>query len=157
MLSQSLPRYLRGSRALSICRGRVLSTAAASDLREHWTFIPDFLSPSEQSTLLDACLKQLNDAESGLIRRRRRRYEATLAMPIRGAFLPDEYYHFEEVCPSYEKYIPVSSDFHIALYLGPPRPRHSTLSRDASWDLAHRRRVPRPRGCRQAYMFMVSE
>jgi hypothetical protein len=88
----------RSLRSLSP-RGRPLSAQASSELRKHWTFIPDFLSESEQNLLLTASLKKLNDAEGGLVRRRRRRYEASLPddHPQRRSFLPDVYYQFEEV------------------------------------------------------------
>jgi hypothetical protein len=87
----------RFTRAFPTGRARFLSQAAAAELREHFTFIPKFLAASEQTVLLSASLKKLNEAESGSIRRRRRRHESTLSDSARQTFLPDEYYQFEEV------------------------------------------------------------
>lgn len=75
-------------------------------LRDNFSLWPTFLNEIEQTVLLRAALRKLDDNESRTMRRRRRDYlaahqEATprssLGTPITNVFLPDEYYHFEEV------------------------------------------------------------
>jgi hypothetical protein len=78
----------------------------ASDLGrlQDFVFVPDFLDVMEQKTLLTASLKLLDSSESGQHRRLRRKLEASRQVSgattptLQSLFLPDELYHFEEVC-----------------------------------------------------------
>jgi len=66
-----------------------------------FTLLPDFLTLSEQKTLLATSLGILDSAESRQHRRWRRKLEASRTPDnsslIQSMFLPDEFYQFEEV------------------------------------------------------------
>jgi hypothetical protein len=83
----------------ALARGRHnLHQTACERLGRDFTLIPEFLCPDEQRVLLAASLRKLNEAESALSRRKRRRYEVSLTGHQRESlFLPDEFYQFEEV------------------------------------------------------------
>jgi alkylated DNA repair protein alkB family protein 7 len=105
---------------------RIIRSFSAGALGEDFTFIPDFLSEAEQHVLLAASLERLNEAESALWRRKRRRYEASLPKtqePFR--FLSDEYYQFEEVCSILRHHRPSSPNAHP----GSPRSRYSPVNK----------------------------
>ncbi len=70
---------------------------------QDFVFFPDFLSVQEQRVLLSTSLQKLDKTENRYHRLRRKEYMAnnvisnSAASVAQDLFLPDEYYHFEEV------------------------------------------------------------
>jgi alkylated DNA repair protein alkB family protein 7 len=76
------------------------ATTSAAALPEGLTFFPEFLSLTEQRTLLCATLSKLDSTETKQTRKRRRDFLANHTQEsgtIEDVFLPDAYYNFEEV------------------------------------------------------------
>jgi alkylated DNA repair protein alkB family protein 7 len=76
------------------------ATTSAAALPEGLTFFPEFLSLTEQRTLLCATLSKLDSTETKQTRKRRKDFLANHTQEsgtIEDVFLPDAYYNFEEV------------------------------------------------------------
>lgn len=77
-----------------------LVTKSPAALPDGFKIFPQFLSLTEQRTLLSTALSKLDSSETRQAKRRRRDFLANHPQEIRGiedVFLPDEYYNFEEV------------------------------------------------------------
>ncbi len=78
-----------------------------SALPADFLWFPRFFNPTEQHALLSAALRKLDVAEPRAARKRRRDFLAYHQQDrprdtgdLKDVFLPDEFYHFEEVRPS---------------------------------------------------------
>jgi hypothetical protein len=113
-----------------------------------FNLFPDIFTISEQKLLLSTCLQQLDVQESRLYRRRREKlstshpggnYDISNAnSPVAALFLPDEYYDFQDVLPSFLIHQLSRSRVLTPGYVGTLRRRHTQLPRDASICLATR-------------------
>lgn len=102
-----LPRCLLQAVRHNSTRRRYSTSTIPLWLRDNFSFWPTFLNEVEQTVVLRAALRKLDDNESKSMRRRRRDYLAahqglasrlpSLGTPVTHVFLPDEYYQFEEV------------------------------------------------------------
>ena len=83
-----------------------VQTKSAASLPEGFKIFPEFLSLTEQRTLLSAALSKLDSTETKQARMRRRDFLGNHPQEnrtIEDLFLPDAYYNFEEVARRFHR------------------------------------------------------